>query len=116
MSNHDVAITLFIVGFLLQLAGIVLVVLDIRDDLRAAQEIQERPPDAPREVIMSTPQVEHRIGGALGGLLGAQEQAIDTFRIFTAERLAGDLGRRILGVVLFVLGAVMSLAANIVAL
>jgi hypothetical protein len=78
---------LYSVGFVLQVAGAILVVLEIRNDVRTARQVS------------STVTWDN----------------IDSFPRFVRERLSGHLGLRILGVVLIFVGATVEFAANLTA-
>jgi len=117
VSNSTLAVILFVAAFLLQLAGVVLIVLEIRQDLRSAREIEAQNAEPEPEGVQTfSPTHETFIGGDLGRHLARTMQVSDSFREFTLDRLSGGLGRRILGVVLFVLGAAVGLAGNLIAL
>jgi uncharacterized membrane protein YGL010W len=81
-------LALYIVGFALQIVGGVLVVLEVRDDVRTANKLA-----AP--VTYGT---------------------IELFPRFVRERLSSHMGRRVIGVVLIFVGAGVGLAANLLAL
>jgi hypothetical protein len=117
VSNSELATGLFIVAFLLQIAGVVLVVLEIRNDLHTARDIEARE-EGPRPTGVGevTPTGGTFIGGSLGAHLAGTMQGTDTFRTFIAERLSGGLKRRVLGVGLFVAGAAIDLSANLISL
>ena len=103
LSEACLLASLYIVAFGAQLVGVGLVVWEIRDDVRAARALKERP-------ALSA----HLGGIGLQGLVQAARES-DSFRDFTADRLSRGLGRRIWGVVLFLVGAGVGLAANLVA-
>jgi hypothetical protein len=122
---HETAALLMLygVGFALQMAGVFLVVQEITNDLRAAVAIKTREdesPTAPPKTIKREIQEEGVFGTLEVGGLGIEQQlqtahSIDSFREFTAERLVGGSRGRVDGVVLFVVGAFVGLAANLVA-
>jgi hypothetical protein len=118
LSETAWLVTLYVLGFALQIAGVVLVVIEITEDVRAAQAIKERAdaPDAsPQGVVGSAPGVEMYVGGLAGAFMAQTAQNVDSFRTFTAERLSGGLRRRVLGVALIILGAIAGFAANLIA-
>jgi hypothetical protein len=118
LSETAVLVVLYIAGFALQIYGVILVVLEIADDVRAARAIRERQdaPSPPAVVRGSpAPGIEVEIGGFAGAHLAQTAYNIDSFRDFTAERLSEGLRRRMVGVGLFVLGAVVGLLANLLA-
>ncbi len=117
-TTHCVALTLFTVALLLQLAGVGLIVKDIRDDLHLAQRITAEP-DAPvRGVSVSLPGVtgDIDITGAFPAAVARGLQRSDTFRDFMAQWLAGRSGSRYLGVVVLLLGFAVSFVGSVVAL
>jgi hypothetical protein len=96
----------------LQVSGAWIVILDIRDDIRAARQLAA-------EAEQASSVTEIRGGGfVIGGVLGqqaAQSAAkVDTFERFTRARLMGSLRRRMVGVGLIFAGAVAQLAAGII--
>jgi hypothetical protein len=114
LSESAVLVTLYSAGFACQIAGVVLIVVEIWDDVRAAREIRERPP-LPAGIRTTDPSgVSGEIGGLMGQLLGGAVQGVDSFREFTDRRLSGGLRRRIAGVVLFVFGAALAFTAGLV--
>jgi hypothetical protein len=82
---------LYVVGLLLQLAGGALIVRDIIDDTREAQRLRNE----------SLPLRFDNIDETIEAIIGY---------------LAGRKGRRWLGVALFVIGALVAFAANLIAL
>jgi hypothetical protein len=115
-ENSDLLITLYSGGFLLQIAGIWLIVKEIVNDFRVARSIRDRTdaPDPPTEIRTVGPGFESRIGGiGLQPLIRGMYEA-DSFRTFMAERLSGGLRLRVLGVVLFLAGASVAFAANLI--
>ena len=60
--------------------------------------------------------MEIHIGGELGEKVGRTARDTDTFKAFVMERLTGNLRWRVVGVVLFVLGATLDLAINLLAI
>ncbi len=118
LSETAWLVTLYVLGFAFQIAGVVLVVMEINQDIRAAQAIKKRT-DAleasPEGVAGSAPGVEMYIGGLAGAFMAQTAQNVDSFRDFTAQRLSGGLRRRVAGVALIVLGAMAGLAGNLIA-
>ncbi len=88
--HHALVEGLYIAGFVLQLVGAVLVSIEMRDDLRGAQRIL-------RELSPLTWDKTDELASAI------------------ADVLAGRPKRRIAGVVLFLVGGLAGLAANLVA-
>jgi hypothetical protein len=115
--NSCVLIGLYSAGFVLAIAGILLIVREILDDVRAARTLRERQdaPNPPTAITTSVPgrPVEISVGGAgMQPLIQGMYQA-DSFRDFVAERLGGGLRRRWLGVGLIIIGAILNLVADI---
>ena len=116
-DETTVLMFLYIGGFVLQMLGVALVVREIADDVRAARAIQQRADEgtsAPQGIAFQRPGVSGYIGGIAGQHMAQTAHNIDSFREFTAERSEG-IRWRIVGVGLFVIGAVMALAASLVA-
>jgi hypothetical protein len=119
------AMSLFIVAFLLELAGVVLVAREIRGDVLAAKRLAEPDPDPPQAISVpegtpwpGSPGVTvsgEVFGGLVGGIVAQSIKNVDMFGQFTIERLAGNLRWRVVGVALIVLGAIVGLIANLVA-
>ena len=101
---------LFIGGFVFQVVGVGLVVKEILGDYRAARAIMEKDAEPlPRTALYGV-----KAGGRPGGAVGEMLERGDSFRRFYAERMEGGLRDRIVGVVLFVIGAIVVLAADLI--
>jgi hypothetical protein len=109
-------IALYSVGFLLQIAGVALIVREIANDFRVAKAIRDKAdaPEPPTAVTAERGGIRASIGGlGMQPLIRGMYEA-DSFRLFMADRLSAGLGLRVLGVVLFVAGAAVDFAANLV--
>lgn len=105
---------LHVLAWVSEMVGIVLIVVDIRNDRRLARELASGAVagDAPTEVEYG--------GGAfrLGGMFTEDflrvKHDAEALERFIAERVGGSLGKRILGVALVVVGATMSFVADFI--
>ena len=118
MGETCVLLTLYGVGFVLQVTGAVLVVRDVLDDQRTAQKLAA---DAEQTKGLTGVRTEHGggvstfVGGAAGQALAQTMAATDTFAAFVQARLSGRQPRKLLGVALVLLGAFVGLGGNLVA-
>jgi hypothetical protein len=115
-ENSGKLIALYSVGFLTQLGGIVLLVTGLAGDIRAARMLRDQTDvegGPATEITHSAGGVTTTIGGSGMGPLIQSMQRADSFRTFTAERLAGNMAMRILGVLLVVVGTTVDFAADI---
>jgi hypothetical protein len=86
--STTLSFALYATGFVLQVLGGMIVLMEIRGDLRVADRI-------PDHLTLET---------------------LNAFPRYVKQRLAGHMGRRIVGVALIFIGAAVGLAANLVAL
>lgn len=110
-------VTMYAAGFLLQVAGVLLVLLDIRDDSETARTLAAQSESAKQitGVRRETPQATFEIGGALGEVLGQTAATTDSFAAFVHDRLSGRQSRKLLGVAFVLGGALLGLTANLIA-
>jgi hypothetical protein len=104
---------LYVAAFALQVVGVVLVVLDIRDDRQAAKTLAEASKSTKQLTEIQKGDVI--VGGMMGAALAQASATADTFAEFVSERLTSRQDRKLLGVALVLLGALVGLAANLIA-
>lgn len=117
MTETCLLLILYGAGFALQIGGVVLVVLDIRDDRKTATRLADKAEQAKSATHVEIDQgpVTMRIGGAMGAFQAQMASATDSFSEFVHDRLTGRQTRKLVGVGLVLLGAFVALAANVIA-
>ena len=117
VEQSGMLIALYSVGFVMQIGGIVLLVLGIAGDIRAARALRgyaDVPGPSATEIRMERPGLRATIGGLTMQPLAQGIQRSDSFRVFIADRLSHRLWLRILGVVLVLVGTTADFVANLV--
>jgi hypothetical protein len=129
-----VTIALYLIGGILELAGIGLVAFDIRDDRRRFAELRNRPPVRAatdwRQFGRSSPQrmfeqhrdpLESARRDAASAAAAQQRTGVHLAEEARAQRdalldiLAGNMARRTLGLWLLLIGIAVGTAANVIA-
>lgn len=110
-------IALYITGFVVEIAGIVLLVLDVSRDIADGNRLRiRREQNQPAGIHIERPGVTVDLVGFAAEQMARSRASADALETLTIERLSGSLVRRWVAVGLVVSGAVIGLVADIASL